>query len=95
MDSPPLSVYIRGLDGDLHLYHVSPKDTVLSLKVRFAEAAGIEIDTLRFIFTEQMNDEHALSHYSLRNGSTITPIIRKIRTRTLKNIQSEQNDPYQ
>jgi len=93
METYPLSVYIRCLDGGLHLFHVFSNDTVLSLKTRFAEVAGMEIDAIRFIFTEQMNDEHTLSHYSLRNGSTITPVIRKIRTR--KNIRSEQNDPHQ
>lgn len=91
METTPYLLYVRGLRGELVGFRAVPTDTVLSLKTRFCDTAGLDVEDVRFIFTCVMEDDKTLSNYSVREGSAITPVIRRVRR---KNIPSEQNDTY-
>ncbi|KQK16729.1 large proline-rich protein bag6-B isoform X2 [Brachypodium distachyon] len=75
---PTIEINIKTLDSQVHKLRVQKNETVLNLKEKIVDAAGIPVDQQRLIFRGRvLKDDHLLSEYHLEDGYTLHLVARR------------------
>ncbi|XP_006657729.1 ubiquitin-like domain-containing protein CIP73 isoform X1 [Oryza brachyantha] len=73
-----IEINIKTLDSQVHKLSVQKNASVLALKEKIVEAAGIPVDQQRLIFRGRvLKDDHLLSEYHLEDGYTLHLVARR------------------
>ncbi|KAG8048130.1 hypothetical protein GUJ93_ZPchr0008g12613 [Zizania palustris] len=75
---PTMEINIKTLDSQVHKLRVKKNVSVLVLKEKIVEAAGVPVDQQRLIFRGRvLKDDHLLSEYHLEDGYTLHLVARR------------------
>ncbi|KAL5232374.1 hypothetical protein ABZP36_031150 [Zizania latifolia] len=73
-----IEINIKTLDSQVHKLRVKKNVSVLVLKEKIVEAAGVPVDQQRLIFRGRvLKDDHLLSEYHLEDGYTLHLVARR------------------
>ncbi|KAL5221562.1 hypothetical protein ABZP36_026275 [Zizania latifolia] len=73
-----MEINIKTLDSQVHKLRVKKNVSVLVLKEKIVEAAGVPVDQQRLIFRGRvLKDDHLLSEYHLEDGYTLHLVARR------------------
>jgi hypothetical protein len=72
-----MQIFVKNLNGKTTTIDVEPNATVLQLKGLISEKEGISVNDQRLIFEgKQIEDQYAISDYSITEMSTIHLVLR-------------------
>lgn len=77
-ESATIEINIKTLESQVHKLRVEKNETVLNLKEKIVDVAGIPVEQQRLIFRGRvLKDDHLLSEYHLEDGYTLHLVARR------------------
>ncbi|XP_048538451.1 ubiquitin-like domain-containing protein CIP73 isoform X1 [Triticum urartu] len=77
-ESATIEINIKTLESQVHKLRVDKNETVLNLKEKIVDVAGIPVEQQRLIFRGRvLKDDHLLSEYHLEDGYTLHLVARR------------------
>ncbi|KAM0833700.1 hypothetical protein ACQ4PT_064102 [Festuca glaucescens] len=91
-ESTTIEINIKTLESQVHKLRVQKSETVLNLKEKIVDVAGIPVDQQRLIFRGRvLKDDHLLSEYHLEDGYTLHLVARRAAEGQPSSGTSEEN----
>uniref|UniRef100_A0ACD5TAX4 Uncharacterized protein n=1 Tax=Avena sativa TaxID=4498 RepID=A0ACD5TAX4_AVESA len=91
-ESTAIEINIKTLESQVHKLRVQKSETVLNLKEKIVDVAGIPVDQQRLIFRGRvLKDDHLLSEYHLEDGYTLHLVARRAAEGQPSSGTSEEN----
>ncbi|KAM0864497.1 hypothetical protein ACQ4PT_043882 [Festuca glaucescens] len=91
-ESATIEINIKTLESQVHKLRVQKSETVLNLKEKIVDVAGIPVDQQRLIFRGRvLKDDHLLSEYHLEDGYTLHLVARRAAEGQPSSGTSEEN----
>jgi ubiquitin len=91
-ESTSIEINIKTLESQVHKLRVQKSETVLNLKEKIVDVAGIPVDQQRLIFRGRvLKDDHLLSEYHLEDGYTLHLVARRAAEGQPSSGTSEEN----
>ncbi|KAM0857540.1 hypothetical protein ACQ4PT_048395 [Festuca glaucescens] len=91
-ESATIEINIKTLESQVHKLRVQKSETVLNLKEKIVDVAGVPVDQQRLIFRGRvLKDDHLLSEYHLEDGYTLHLVARRAAEGQPSSGTSEEN----
>lgn len=72
-----MTIFVKSISGKTYQLDVEPNERIENFKVKYQDQTGYPPGGFRLIFAgRQLEDEHTLSDYNIKNNSKIFSVLR-------------------